>query len=214
MENQAIKTIYFVRHAESEANAAGNRFQDSHSLLSAEGKRQAEVLAERISHIAIDGIVSSTFERARQTAEAIAHKTGKLVTYTDLLGETKVPSIFYGKRRDDPEIVKLQETYKQHQFEENWRLADEENFTDRKARGKNIISFLENRKENNLLVVTHGTILRIVLLCMVFGDDLTPVEYHKVVPFLHLTNTGITVCLYTEQEGWKMLTWNDRAHFG
>ena len=214
METQKNKTIYFVRHAESEANAAGDRFQDSMSPLSAEGLRQAEVLAERVVNINIDAILSSTMERARQTADSIARKVGKPITYTDLLGEARVPSAYYGKRRDDPEILKITDLYMQHKFEATWRFADEENFEDRKARMKNILTFLLNREEQNMLVVTHGTVLRIIVAYMMFEDDFTPLEYHKVVPFLKITNTGITVCIHNEQERWKMITWNDRAHFG
>ncbi|TSC69708.1 MAG: putative phosphoglycerate mutase [Parcubacteria group bacterium Gr01-1014_70] len=214
MEEEKSKIVYFVRHAESEANADGNRFQDASTPLSAEGVRQAKVLADRMTRIQFDIVLSSTMLRARQTAETIAEICGKKIICADVFGEARVPSMYYGKRRDDPEIMKLQQLYAEHRYNETWRLADEENFEDRKERAKNILSFLLGRKEQNLLVVTHGTILRITIAYMMFGDELTPREYHKVVPFLHMTNTGITVCTYNEQEGWKMLTWNDRAHFG
>ncbi|TSC71405.1 MAG: putative phosphoglycerate mutase [Parcubacteria group bacterium Gr01-1014_70] len=214
VEEEKSKTIYFVRHAESEANVADDRFQDSTSQLSAEGLRQAEVLAERVSNISVDMIISSTMKRARQTSEIVAKKIAKPVVYTDLLHEARLPSVYYGKRRDDPEILKLQGLYMQNRFDKRWRLADEENFEDRKARAKKILAYLLGFKEEKILVVTHGTILRITIAFMMFDDDLTPIEYHKVVPFLHMTNTGITVCTHNKKEGWRMLTWNDRAHFG
>lgn len=214
MEHKKSKIIYFVRHAQSEGNEQTDYFQSPTSKLSQKGEEQAKILTDRISKISIDVVLSSSWPRARQTAEMITKKTAKQIHYTDLLCEARLPSIYYGRRRDDPEIVKLQQLYEQNMLKPDWRTADEENFKDRKERARRILAFLLSFAEENLLVVTHGSILRIAIAYMIFGEDFTPVEYHKFVPFLHATNTGITVCTYNENDGWKMITWNDRAHFG
>lgn len=214
MEQEKNKTVYFVRHAQSEGNEQPDYFQSPASKLSQEGERQAKMLADRVSKIDIDIILSSSWPRARQTAEAIAKKIGKQICYSDLFCEAKLPSIYYGKRKDDPEIMKLQQLYEQNRFNQSWRIADEENFEDRKERAKKILDLLLSFAEENLLVVTHGSILRTVIAYMIFGEDFMRVEYHKFVPFLHASNIGITVCTHNENNGWKMITWNDRAHFG
>ena len=214
MSEEKNKTIYFVRHAESEGNKQPDYFQSQASKLSQKGEGQAKILADRISKIDIDIILSSSLPRAQQTAETIAKKTAKRIHYTDLLCEVKLPSIYYGKHRDADEIAKLQQLFEQNKFNPDWRTADEENIEDRKERARKILELLLSFAEENLLVVTHGTILRITIAYMIFGEDFTRREYHKFVPFLQASNTGITVCTYRKQEGWRMLTWNDRAHFG
>ena len=208
------KTIYFVRHAQSEGNEQPDYFQSPASKLSKQGEEQAGVLADRISKIDIDVILSSSWPRARQTAEIIARQCVKPIRYTDLLGETKLSSVYYGKRKDDPEIMQMQKVYEQNKLSPDWRVADEENMEDRKERASKILELLLSFAEANLLVVTHGSILRSIIAYMIFGAEFTRVEYHKFVPFLQASNAGITVCTYSKQEGWKMLTWNDRAHFG
>jgi probable phosphoglycerate mutase len=62
--------LLLIRHAEQ-------RTMRSHDAeLSPRGLRQAERLAERLSHLPLTGVVSSHLRRARQTAEAIARRTG------------------------------------------------------------------------------------------------------------------------------------------
>ena len=45
------------------------------------GVRQAELLAERMASVELAGIYSSTMARARQTAEAVAARTGHAITF-------------------------------------------------------------------------------------------------------------------------------------
>ena len=45
------------------------------------GVRQAELLAERLASVELAGIYSSTMARARQTAEAVAARTGHAITF-------------------------------------------------------------------------------------------------------------------------------------
>ena len=214
MQEKKKKTVYFVRHAQSEGNEKLDHYQTPDSKLSPWGEEQAQILADRISKINVDSILSSSWPRARQTAEIIAKKNAASIQYNDLLCETKPPSIYYGKRKDDPEIIKLQHLYEQNKFNQDWRIADEENIEDRKERARKVLEFILGSPGENLLVVTHGGILRTTIAYMIFGENFTRAEYFKFVPFLQATNTGITVCTYREREGWRMLTWNDRAHFG
>ncbi len=67
-------TIYFVRHGESEANAARRFAGRSDSPLTERGRRQAEAIADELAKIHIDRIVSSPLARCRDTAIAIARR--------------------------------------------------------------------------------------------------------------------------------------------
>jgi broad specificity phosphatase PhoE len=67
-------TFYFVRHGESEGNAARIFTGQSDSPLTARGREQAEAVAEELANVKFDRIVSSDLSRTRDTAEAIAKR--------------------------------------------------------------------------------------------------------------------------------------------
>ena len=69
-------TFYFVRHGESEANAARRFAGQSDSPLTERGRRQAEAVAQELATVRFDRIVSSDLSRTRETAEAIARRLG------------------------------------------------------------------------------------------------------------------------------------------
>ena len=64
--------ITFIRHAESESNAAGVWSGRSDSPISAAGAATLEPLGERLSRNEFDVVISSPLRRARETAAAFA----------------------------------------------------------------------------------------------------------------------------------------------
>jgi len=83
-------TFYFVRHGESEANAARRFAGQSDSPLTERGRRQAEAVAEELATVRFDRIVSSDLSRTRETAEAIARRLGLAVEVIPELREIDV----------------------------------------------------------------------------------------------------------------------------
>jgi broad specificity phosphatase PhoE len=67
-------TFYFVRHGESEANAARRFAGRSDSPLTERGREQAKAVAEALSKVHFDRIVSSPLSRCRDTALVIARR--------------------------------------------------------------------------------------------------------------------------------------------
>jgi broad specificity phosphatase PhoE len=68
------KTIYFVRHGQSEHNVSPV-FQSPDSTLSEIGKKQAEAIAKRLSKLQFETLITSTFDRAKETAGLNNEKT-------------------------------------------------------------------------------------------------------------------------------------------
>src|SRR5207248_196990 len=70
-------TFYFVRHGESEGNAAHVFTGQTDSPLTARGRQQAEIVADELAKVKFDRIVSSDLSRTRDTAEVIPklHRT-------------------------------------------------------------------------------------------------------------------------------------------
>ena len=63
--------IWFVRHAESEANASGIWQGQSESGLTARGYQQVEALSDRLTGVEFEAVISSPLSRARKTAAAV-----------------------------------------------------------------------------------------------------------------------------------------------
>ena len=155
--------IYLVRHGESEVNA-GNTSQrgKSNSPLTARGCAQAEEVAKRCTQLPIEAILASTMNRAQETAQIISNKLGKGFETFPFLVERRRASGMVGKASDDPEFLEIQQAIENNFTTPGWRHSDEENFDDLKARALQIIDFLATRPEQNILVIAHGYILKII----------------------------------------------------
>lgn len=67
-----MTTFYLVRHGACAGIGEKLWGRTAGVCLNEDGKRQAQQLAERFKHVALDAIYSSPLERALETAEAIA----------------------------------------------------------------------------------------------------------------------------------------------
>jgi broad specificity phosphatase PhoE len=211
-----MKKIYFVRHGESEGNSGPIR-QVTTTVLTQKGIEQADFVAERASKISVDFLISSTMTRAMQTAQIVSEKISKPIDFSDLFVERRRPSEVLGKLKDDPQSLIAEEEIKLHFTEPGWRFSDEENFDDLKARALEALAYLAARPEDNILVVTHGFFLRVIMSCVVFGEDLSGKECQKFVQTFHMENTGMTVLGYDDKNDknpWWLWVWNDHAHLG
>lgn len=204
--------IYFVRHGESILNAK-RVHQPLDISLSENGEQQARLVANRFRTIDFDVIISSDLRRAHQTAEAIQQATGKDLITTELARERFQPSVFHNKSIDDPMLKEIKKRIEENADDPTFRYADEENFSDLKRRAHDLLLYLESRPEQNLVVVLHGTILRYLLTVMAYGKDFDWKTFIPLARFVHLDNTGVTVC-EKHGENWQMITWNDQAHLG
>ena len=68
--------LVLIRHGETDWNAEGRYQGQSNIPLNANGKAQAQALAQRLSGEKFDAIYTSDLARAAQTAEAVAAATG------------------------------------------------------------------------------------------------------------------------------------------
>lgn len=211
-----MKKIYCVRHAESEGNVGPIR-HDGSSPLSDTGKKQAKIVAKRFKDIVIDKIFASPYERTRHTAEEINAILKKPLEYSESLVEISRPSFMIGKEKDSPEVLKVFDEIEKNFHNLSWKHSDEETFIELKARGLSVLKFLEKQSEKNILLVSHGVFLRMLIACVIFGETLTSEEYWNMFIKTTMDNTGITVFEQTqyrenEKPYWRLITWNDHSH--
>lgn len=207
-----MKTTYFVRHGSTDGNETG-AYQLHTTPLSEKGLAQAAFVAQRFKNIPIDVIISSDMTRAAQTADSIARAVGRSVVHSEFFHEILRPSAVRGKLKADPEVMKITEHLIRYFADDTQRHSDEENFFDLRRRAGAGLDFLAKRPEENILVVTHGTILMMLVAVMIDGEHTSPEFFLKLDRFLHLSNTGITKCLWRDGT-WRLVVWNDHAHLG
>lgn len=211
-----MKKIYFVRHGESEGNIGPIR-QTGASSLSEKGKVQAVSVAKRCAKLPVDLIISSSMKRAKETAHIILEKSAKPIEYSDLFVERRRSSEVLGKPKDSEIASRAEREIEAHFHETGWRFSDEENFDDLKERARKALKYLAERPEEDILVVTHGFFIRIIMALVLFGDTLTGDECTRCICIFHMENAGITVIVHDKENlktPWWLWIWNDHAHLG
>jgi broad specificity phosphatase PhoE len=203
--------VYLIRHAESEFNAR-RIHQFSTTPLSARGVEQAGLLARRLAYLPVDVLLTSTHERARQTAAVVARAVEREVQATPLLVEVKRPSIIEGRGYDEPDVVAIKAALARAFGPGGWRHSDEETFDDLVARGRKCLGLLRSLDARLVVAITHGYFLTVLVALMLHGDELSPRDIVRLERHTRIANTGITRCDYGPDDGWTLVTWNDHAH--
>ncbi len=210
-----MKTIYLVRHGESEGNV-GARYQGDTAPLTERGLQQAKFIAERAQKLDVSALVASPLLRAQQTASCIADATGLSIETSALFVERKRPSIQVDNLKDSPEVIAAEQEIMKSSGISGYRHSDEENFDDLKARTNEALLFLEGHSADSLIVVSHGVFLRNLLARVIFGRNLTGPECTAILEVFVASNTGVTVLTYDRERSapWQVISWNDHAHLG
>ena len=160
-----MKTMfYIVRHGQTLFNVKELIQGWSDSPLTPLGVHQAQLMAEKISPIEFILGVSSTSERARDTLLTITQERFPVLFYKDLK-EVGFGSLEGGDRRPILESSRRDYT--------PW---GGENFDEAGLRvARRLITIAKHVGNRNVLVVSHGTVLREVI------HDLDP-NYNDIMP--------------------------------
>lgn len=156
-----MPTLYFVRHAESEANAKQEYAGHLSIPLTAKGKTEAEHTSTHfLKNHSITKIICSPIYRAQQTASYFAKPTNLSITTEDLLQEQNMGD-YSGRAYAYCE--------KQPSFEPivgnrwNWAPPGGETYSQVATRACSFLSKIQSLPhEEKVLVVTHGVFLRLM----------------------------------------------------
>lgn len=158
--------IYFVRHGESEWNIINKVQGQKNSLLTDNGKEQAEKLANRLKNHNIDIIYSSDLTRAYETAVTIGNKKNMEPIVNKNLQEMNF-GIWEGMLFSDIKSKYKEDYLKWVKSPELLEIPEGENIQDLEKRvGKEIKQIIEKHKGQNILIVSHGTALKTMILSL------------------------------------------------
>lgn len=211
-----MKTIYLVRHGESEGNV-GKVLQGADATLTDKGREQARVVAKRCASLPVDTLISSTMVRARETAAAIAEATGLTVEESGLFVERGRPSSVVGKSPLDPTALLTDAAWNLSTFDEGPKVEDGECFSELKQRANRALHFLAEHPSDSILVVTHGVFIRQLFASIIFGAEQTGADFKKFYFAVGTDNTGISVITIdpkAPKPQWIIAVLNDRSHLG
>lgn len=209
------KTVYFVRHGQSNDNAAAV-MQSVHSPLSDLGKIQAGQIADRLAEIPFDTLIASPLKRTKQTARYISEKTHKEPHFSDLFVERVKPHVIDGKPFSDKAAVAIWHEWEESLFTPGKRVDDGENYDDITLRAHNALTYLESLPEQTIAVVTHGYFLRVLVAHVLLGSALSGDTMKHVIERTSIENTSLTVFHYEklgEEAVWHLAILNDHSHF-
>ena len=156
-----MKTIYFIRHAQSEANFKGILASRQDYPLTEKGRQEAVVIASEFKDIAqLDRIFCSPLRRAQQTAQPFAEAFGLDVETDERITEQNLgvfSGMTYAELDDCPDYM--------HDRSKRWEWIPEgggESYEMIANRLESFFQSLESLEGDSILFVTHAVTLRIV----------------------------------------------------
>ena len=201
------KTIYLVRHGETEFNRRGIvQGSGIDADLNTLGQLQAQAFFEAYRHIPFEKIYTSALKRTHQSVKNFIEQGLPHEAYADLNEiswgnrEGKIPN------HGDADYYKmLTETWQSGNLD---LQADEgESPKDVQVRLRKMIELITSRQDEKLILIAcHGRAMR-VLLATLFADSLT-----KMDEFPH-TNLGLYELEYDNKtKEFSLVRTNDTAH--
>lgn len=168
--------LYAVRHGETDLNAKGIiQGCKIDAPLNDKGISQAKFVAKELENKNIGKIYSSDMLRAKQTSKIVNELLNVEINYSSLLRETNY-GVVHGKS-----IKEVQEV---EEYRNIFAMADagdnDISFPEGESRNqvtKRFLKFLskiKNEKDKNILIVTHGALLRSVVAVITGKDKYIP----------------------------------------
>jgi broad specificity phosphatase PhoE len=122
-----------------------------------------------------------------------------------------MPSFFLGKQIDDPKIAPIHQDIREHFYDPDWHHSDEENFTDLIARVKKTLELIESQKKENIVIITHGYFLTVLVFYLIFGENIDPHSFKSFREHTLFSNVGLTQVEFVDRK-WKVRSVNDTNH--
>jgi probable phosphoglycerate mutase len=208
--------VFLVRHGKSDAHEHSRR-QSPNSPLGSIGQKQAIAVATRMKSENVDLILTSKFDRAHQTATAIAKAMKMELEVFEGIHEKEQNPLIYGARNEDQLIKRFVSEEAKNLHDLDWKFEGKGE-SSREVMQRALIfeqHLIEKHKGQNLVVVSHGHFIKSFVILTILGKDYSDEAFYKIYASISIANTGITLLEYIEDEKkWRLRYLNDHLHIG
>src|SRR5262245_41890309 len=197
-------TLTFVRHGESEANAAGvidTSVPGPH--LTELGRQQAEAVADALAANNYDGVYASSMIRTQETAEPLATKLGQDVVAVPGLREISAGA-FEGQSEDSG-LGRIGYVLAPAAWTLGARFVPVLGSTDGNAfdaRVDDAVQTIYDSGDRNAVVFSHGATIMFWTMMNVDNPELGLILSHQ------LDNTSVVVIAGNPEDGWTLKNWD------
>ena len=157
-----VKIIYFVRHGQTEWNAAARMQGQQDSDLNEIGRRQAEDHGRLLARVGIDALYVSPLNRARQTLAIVQRFVALDARADDRIKEWNC-GLWSGQLRADVRKRWPQEWAALEADPYHYRGPGCENYPDMIVRSRPFVDELRASPERRIAVISHGMIGRVMV---------------------------------------------------
>jgi broad specificity phosphatase PhoE len=172
-----VTIVLLARHGQSDWNVARRWQGHADRPLTEKGRAQATALAERLAHIELDGVYSSTLRRAADTARVVAEAQGLELVRLPELREVDVGS-WSGLTREEAEERFPKGFARWREGFPGW--DDGEDYDDMAQRVIGaVVEVALAHEDGRVLVVSHGGPIR-AIHAAALGLDVH--EYRRLRP--------------------------------
>lgn len=187
-----MKKLFILRHGETLDNLRGICQGQTPGELSPKGRYEAQLAAQHLRNVALDRAITSDLKRAIDTAEEIVKVHPKLKLELDERLRERYLGVLQGQS-----LTKLEVS------EAELLLEGVEPWEDLLARVALLLRELEEAREEQILLVSHGVTIRALLsLCGIALEDDRP---------LAIANASLTTLGYRAGR-WELLELNDTSY--
>lgn len=211
---------HFIRHGESVSNAEpGRDLSDSDGdRLTDLGHRQAAQASEHLGNLGIERLWSSPLRRTQETAAPIAAALGLEVEVHDDLIELREGEDHYALSGEEQRLARWSARMVDNADDPTAAPEGAESFADMVARVERVKSLLLEHRDQRILAVTHGLLLRFLFVHSFLEDEFTPAQVGRLWQ-LRTVNCGLSAfqhraaveeVAYPSEGEWLCLTWMAR----
>ena len=158
--------LYLVRHGKTSLNKEGRIQGRTDIELIDEGRKTAQELNKEFENIKLDICFASPLKRTKETAAIIIGDKEIPVIYDDLLLERSFGEL-EGTLIDNDKLNRL------WNFDIHDNIYNEETIRDLFNRAKKVLDLLKSSGYENILVVTHGALMKAIHFNIVGYDEKT-----------------------------------------
>jgi broad specificity phosphatase PhoE len=197
-------TLTFVRHGESEANAAGvidTSVPGPH--LTDLGRRQAEAVADDLAGNNYDGVYASSMVRTQETAQPLATRLGR--QFEVLPGLREIDAGVFEGQSEDTGLGRIGYVLAPVAWTLGARFVPVPGSTDGNAfdaRVDDAVHTIYDRGDRNAVVFSHGATIMFWTMMNVDNPDLGLILNHQ------LDNTSVVVITGNPEDGWTLKNWD------